>query len=342
MEYLQKELAFYLSGSLKLSDALKASRFWSRCSDDGKTINSNYGKLLFHDINDNGNSQYEYVFQVLSREIDSKKAVATIYRDYHGYFSNDNPCTMYLHFIVVDNKLQLTAHMRSNDIWYGVPYDVPFFCALQIVMYIRLSRIYPNLQLGSYTHIANNLHMYEKNREALVNMYEKGCPEHDAMISVPIMKDMCQQIMALVSQKQQLTLYTPREFMRRAWMNSELSQCKKKKVGAVLVLANGVIVGDGFGGREGTVCKVCDRDLHPEMFHGDSCYSVHAEMRAIKMSGMTDLRGATMYTTHGPCDACLKLMNLYGISNCIYDIPYKNCEEKWPTIDVRAIREIEP
>ena len=59
-EYLSNELDFYSSGSLKLEDAVKMSKFWAKCSDDGETINSNYGYLLFHKVNERGLTQVKY------------------------------------------------------------------------------------------------------------------------------------------------------------------------------------------------------------------------------------------------------------------------------------------
>ena len=48
--------------------------------------------------------------------------------------------------------------MRSNDLWTGFPYDVFQFTAMQILMSMELG-----LELGSYTHIAGSLHLYERN-----------------------------------------------------------------------------------------------------------------------------------------------------------------------------------
>jgi thymidylate synthase len=48
--------------------------------------------------------------------------------------------------------------MRSNDIWMGFPYDVFSFTAMQCLMAMELG-----LGIGTYTHIAGSLHLYERN-----------------------------------------------------------------------------------------------------------------------------------------------------------------------------------
>lgn len=44
-EYLEKELDFYASGSRQLEDAVKMSKFWSKCSDDGKPSTATMGSF---------------------------------------------------------------------------------------------------------------------------------------------------------------------------------------------------------------------------------------------------------------------------------------------------------
>lgn len=173
IKYLHGELDFYLSGSPFLEDILKFSKFWTNVSDDGRSINSNYGKLILHDRNSHNYTQFEYALQALINNPDSKKAVMVVYRDQHAYITNDNPCTMYLHFFIREGKLHLFAKMRSNDIWFGVPYDVPFFVMIQHMMLARLRKHGYELEAGLYNHNAGSLHMYERNRVKLHSYLDK-------------------------------------------------------------------------------------------------------------------------------------------------------------------------
>lgn len=170
MEYLDGEMAFYLSGSPFLCDIIGHSTFWKRVTDDGRSVNSNYGKLLMYDRNENNYTQFEYAKDMLITNRDTKKAVMTIYSKENARPSNDNPCTMYLHFMIrKDNQLDLFVKMRSSDIWYGLPYDVPFFSWVQTKMVYELnSRLLPGdspVTLGIYNHQAGSLHYYDRNEE---------------------------------------------------------------------------------------------------------------------------------------------------------------------------------
>ena len=170
LPYLKGELDFYLSGSPYLSDIARHSKFWNKCSDDGETINSNYGKLLLWDRNSYGHTQFEHALNMLLNNPESKKAVAIIYREEHAHLSNDNPCTMYLQFFIRNGKLDLFVKMRSSDIWFGLPYDVPFFVMIQFMMRAELAKRGKFYEIGSYNHNSGSLHLYHRNVEQGFNV----------------------------------------------------------------------------------------------------------------------------------------------------------------------------
>ena len=68
---------------------------------------------------------------------------------------------MYAIFHIREDRLNLTVHMRSNDIILGLPTDFAFFTTLQSHMLMHLQKVHKNLSIGTYTHIANSLHLYE-------------------------------------------------------------------------------------------------------------------------------------------------------------------------------------
>ena len=129
--------------------------------------------------------------------------------------------------------------------------------------------------------------------------------------------------------------------MNVAWTASKESRCLKKKCGAVII-SRGEVIATGYGDRDGEACTECARDKK-EVFYSDGCYSVHAEMRAcIKalQNGFSDWSNAVVYVTHGPCDACLKLLNHLGVRKVIYDQPYKtDYKGHWPLIEVLSLME---
>lgn len=162
-DYLKGELEFYLSGSPYLKDISVHSKFWNNVTDDNMTINSNYGRLLLYDRNTSNYTQFEYAKNCLLKNICSKKAVMLIYDKEHSRKSNDNPCTIFLQFLYREKKLHIFVHMRSQDIYYGLPYDIPFFVLLQHKMAKELS-----IEVGDYVHNATSLHLYEKDKKNLL------------------------------------------------------------------------------------------------------------------------------------------------------------------------------
>jgi thymidylate synthase len=123
-------------------------------SDDGRTVNSNYGYCIKYKFDFN---QWDEVVRELVTNPSSRRAVIHIKSPYDNTNSKDVNCTVCLQFFIRDNKLYLTTYMRSNDLWMGFPYDVFQFTCMQIVMAIELG-----LEIGTYTHIAGSLHLYER------------------------------------------------------------------------------------------------------------------------------------------------------------------------------------
>ena len=85
------------------------------------------------------------------------------------------PCTFIYLFHIRGNKLYATVEMRSNDLCKGLAYDLPSFTLFQQLMYLKLKeQAYPELELGTYTHISNSLHVYETDFELTKGRIEKG------------------------------------------------------------------------------------------------------------------------------------------------------------------------
>lgn len=156
MRYAIGEMLWYLSGNPELKAIQNYTKAWDRMSDNGKTVNSNYGYLIKDAY---GFDQYEYCKQLLIKDKNSRQAIIHIKmpRDTIENPTKDLNCTVCLQFIVRDGKLYCTTYMRSNDLWLGFPYDVFQFTCIQIRMAMELG-----LDIGSYTHIAGSLHMYER------------------------------------------------------------------------------------------------------------------------------------------------------------------------------------
>lgn len=159
--YVKKEMCLYLLGSNKAEDFAKASKFWDNIKEEDGTINSAYGNLIFNPSLSDGRSQFDWAFDSLKNDKDSRQAFMRFNNTSHQHDGNkDLPCTFIQCFHIRDNKLHATVEMRSNDIIKGTTYDIPSFVLFQQLMLLRLRDIYPDLELGTYTHIASSLHLY--------------------------------------------------------------------------------------------------------------------------------------------------------------------------------------
>lgn len=175
MRYMIGELLWYLSGNSSLDAIRLYTSAWDRMSDDGKYVNSNYGnRIQVATCEKSGEmfDQLKMVEELLRKDPSSRQAVIHIKqaRNLVKYPTKDVNCTVCLQFFIREGKLYMTTYMRSNDIWMGFPNDVFQFTAMQIYLAMRLG-----CQLGSYTHIAGSLHLYERDaRTALANLEKRG------------------------------------------------------------------------------------------------------------------------------------------------------------------------
>lgn len=156
MRYAVGELMWYLSGNSKESAIHPYTTAWDRLRNEDGTVNSNYGNRIQHHYH---YDQWEYAVNTLWHNPNSRQVVIHI-KDGHQQNStlgSDVPCTVALQYTIRDGALHCTVFMRSNDLWMGMPYDVFSFTALQVKMAMELS-----VGIGSYTHHATSLHLYER------------------------------------------------------------------------------------------------------------------------------------------------------------------------------------
>ena len=164
--YVKKEMCLYLLGSDDARDFSKASKFWDNIKTKQGKINSAYGNLIFNKSLEDGRSQFDWAFDSLKNDKDSRQAFMRYNNTSHQYDGNkDVPCTFIQGFHIRDNKLHTTVEMRSNDLIKGTTYDIPSFILFQRLMLLRLREVYPDLEMGSYTHFANSFHLYSTDFE---------------------------------------------------------------------------------------------------------------------------------------------------------------------------------
>ena len=94
----------------------------------------------------------------------------------HSYLGNkDFVCTLNATFHIRKNRegieyLHMTTTMRSQDVWFGIIYDIPFYTLLQQQMHKHLRKYYPDLLIGDFRHYVLSEHIYEKDFKAVEDM----------------------------------------------------------------------------------------------------------------------------------------------------------------------------
>jgi dCMP deaminase len=104
----------------------------------------------------------------------------------------------------------------------------------------------------------------------------------------------------------------------REW--GQLSYCKRKKVGAIIV-KDRMIISDGYNGTPSGFENCCEDNEGLTKW-----YVLHAEANAIlKVARSTQsCEGATLYITMSPCKDCSKLIHQAGITRVVYLEGYKD------------------
>lgn len=154
--YLFGEWLWYFTGNNSTQFISSFGSMWKKLTDDGKTSNSAYGYIMQYKF---GFNQIETVIKLLLKDPTSRRAVININTPNKNVIeTKDEPCTIALQFFIREEKLHCTAIMRSNDIWYGFPYDVAFFTELQKFIATKIG-----IKCGTYTHFVTSLHLYKRN-----------------------------------------------------------------------------------------------------------------------------------------------------------------------------------
>lgn len=207
-DYSEKEFNLYQSGSKDVNDFIKISKFWGKLANPDNTVNSAYGHLIWHNKS-HGNdfernlvehpafttrfeiartphevregkvlvhktklrTPWEWCLESLKKDKDTRQAILRFSLPEHQWFGNkDQTCTLHGLFLIRENKLNLTINMRSNDLTLGLVYDLPWFINLIHEMKKELKDVYPDLEVGYYTHIVHSLHIYDRDEDRILKM----------------------------------------------------------------------------------------------------------------------------------------------------------------------------
>lgn len=93
--------------------------------------------------------------------------------------SRDVPCNICALLKVREGKLEWTQIMRSNDLFRGFPHNVIQFSSLQEIMAGWLG-----LEVGSYHHYSDSLHLYENDGTVASHFEDIDPPSNTDNLSV--------------------------------------------------------------------------------------------------------------------------------------------------------------
>lgn len=157
-KFLGGEAYWILSGDNRVETIAPYNKNIVNYSDDGVTFFGAYGPRIL--------SQLDYVIDKLKSDADTRQAVLTIWRE-NPPETKDVPCTVAVHFMIRDHKLNCHVYMRSNDLWLGFPYDVFNFSMLSHLVCCKLNAFVVEnggviIEPGMLYHTASSRHIYEQ------------------------------------------------------------------------------------------------------------------------------------------------------------------------------------
>ncbi|RLD82542.1 MAG: thymidylate synthase [Bacteroidetes bacterium] len=134
-------------------------------------------------LNSSEVDQFSYICKNFEKDINTRQAIINIGDppkdcfDKNGCLkvTKDFPCTRLLHFQKnpIEDKLNLTVYMRSNDFMWGAS-------AVNIFNYTFIQEYFAkilNLKIGEYFHITNNFHFYNEHSKLVHDISNAIIPE---------------------------------------------------------------------------------------------------------------------------------------------------------------------
>ena len=149
-KYANREWDWYLSGNPNAEEISTFAPIWKRMMDEKGNVRSNYGWQWKR------NNQLDKIISILKENNNTRQAAISIYDGKEiDTYSKDTPCTYAVQFTILNNKLDMSVLMRSNDLWFGFCNDQYCFSKLQELVANRTG-----FEVGTYFHFAHNLHLY--------------------------------------------------------------------------------------------------------------------------------------------------------------------------------------
>lgn len=130
-----------------------------------------------------GRDQIEQVIQKLVADIDSARAVMSLWDVQDHEANNSPPCLNHIWVRIVDNELSMTATFRSNDMFSAWPANAMGLAALQQHIRAGIARASTHdLRMGPLITISQSAHIYDdcwENADNLIQSQYAKCQQRD-------------------------------------------------------------------------------------------------------------------------------------------------------------------
>jgi len=180
LTYCKREWLWYIGADPYDDSISQWAKMWAKLQQPDGRFFSNYGHYIFG----GRPSQFDYVLNQLQDDPDSRRASMVLLERGHLFKENvDTVCTYAINFAIVSGQLNMTVHMRSNDVVFGLTNDAFCFSQLAEFVYQGLAATNPHLKRGQYVHIADSLHVYRRHLDRLEQILKD--PTTTSRIDVP-------------------------------------------------------------------------------------------------------------------------------------------------------------
>ncbi|MGV8162695.1 MAG: thymidylate synthase [Candidatus Nanoarchaeia archaeon] len=132
------------------------------------TYDYTYGGRIFS-FNDKFDQINNFIIPLLTADSSSRRALIVIYDPIEdSKISNKNsPGIIYINFRIKNNKLNLSCHIRSNDLFFGWPANIFQIYVLQKFVAEKLK-----VEIGSISTISNSAHVFKEDLDEINRILE--------------------------------------------------------------------------------------------------------------------------------------------------------------------------
>lgn len=152
------EFCWHVSASDDVEALAYYAPRWREFAADGRTVRGScYGRRIFGRGRD-GRCQWDMLLSLLKRDPATRRAVIDLSGSERlDPDAPDISCVSTFQVFIRGDRLHAVVQMRSNDVTWGLGYDIFLFTMLQEMLARTL-----NVELGVYIHGAASLHLYER------------------------------------------------------------------------------------------------------------------------------------------------------------------------------------